>query len=211
MKAIDMIGQRLGRLTVVGRAPNIRKKVARWTCVCECGKTTTIRASDLRRADRPTRSCGCISRELAARLARTLHVTHGLSGTREYSIWCMMLGRCSKPSHSGFPDYGGRGITVCPEWINFEQFWKDMGPRPSPEHSIERIDNNKGYGPSNCCWATQDAQANNKRTNRVIEWHGKRMTVAQWARRLGFPDSRLRQRIARGWNLDQAMTMEAKR
>jgi hypothetical protein len=113
-----------------------------------------------------------------------------------------MKQRCYNRNHNSFKDYGGRGISVCERWISvngFQNFVADMGKRPSREHSIDRIDNNKGYSPENCRWSSRIDQASNKRNNRLLKKEGHAMTVAQWARRLGVPVATLSWRIQNGW------------
>lgn len=116
----------------------------------------------------------------------------------EYKIWNAMNQRCNNPKRPNYHLYGGRGIKVCSEWHDFYRFYKDMGPRPSKQHSIERIDNDGDYCPSNCKWATQDEQALNRRSNRYIEYQGKRLCVTQWAQTLGLPRKHIYDRLYRG-------------
>jgi len=121
--------------------------------------------------------------------------THGLGKAPEYAIWNGMKQRCYNPNVQSYPRYGGAGVTICDEWReDFTAFYRDMGPRPSPQHSIERRDNSKGYEPSNCHWATLDEQANNKR--RTIKIGGK--TVAEIARETGLAKTTIRGRIVQG-------------
>lgn len=103
-------------------------------------------------------------------------------------------------------DYGGRGITVCRQWENFSDFLADMGERPSPDHQLERIDNDKGYKPGNCKWATCSEQSNNRRSNRFITFAGKRLTLAQWSYQLGGSRHLIKDRLTRGWPLKKALT-----
>jgi hypothetical protein len=108
--------------------------------------------------------------------------THGRSKTAEHQIWSQMKARCLNQRSANWPSYGGRGITICDEWRNsFEQFMSDMGPRPSKRHSVDRIDNGRGYSPDNCRWATLTQQARNTRSNRMIEYGGCSRPLAEWA------------------------------
>ncbi len=109
-----------------------------------------------------------------------------MSGTSIYNAWSAMVRRCTKPKDAAFKNYGGRGITVCARWLDsFEAFYADMGEKPSKKHSLERIDNSKGYSPDNCKWATQAEQCRNRRGNRWVEFRGQRMILAEFARHIG--------------------------
>lgn len=112
------------------------------------------------------------------------YFTHGKSGTRVHTIWVGILNRCTKPRHKHFPRYGGRGITVCKRWLKLENFLRDMG-LPKPGMTLERIDNNRGYSPANCRWATRKEQGNNRRDNIRVSFRGKTLNLAQWADSLG--------------------------
>lgn len=168
------IGQIFGRLTVIDRDRS--KKYVGWICQCSCGKYTFARSGDLNKGN--VRSCGCISKETPN------SKTHGQTGTSEYRSWYALKQRCNNTKSNDYPRYGGRGIKVCPEWLNsFETFYKDMGPKPTPEHTIERINGNGNYEPFNCRWATRLEQNNNKSNNRLIEdLNGKLFTLSQIAR-----------------------------
>jgi hypothetical protein len=123
-------------------------------------------------------SCGCLKRE---RLA-LLKTKHGRTGTPEYCVWSAMIQRTTNEKNPSFSNYGGRGIGICKEWLDFQEFLKDMGTRPSKKHSLDRINNNLGYGPNNCRWTTRLIQNNNKRSNRSIEWLGTSWTIASLSR-----------------------------
>lgn len=195
-RLIDMTGQAFGRLTVMGRAAGPRTK---WLCSCSCGQTKAVAAFSLRRGD--TRSCGCLKLEMYA--TGSARLRHGMAGSNIYRAWNTMLGRCNNPRRQRFADYGARGIKVCKRWHKFENFYADMGPRPSPRHSLDRIDNDGNYGPSNCRWALAEQQSNNRRTVLKVTHEGRTQSSAWWARKLGVPDNTFRRRIRDGWAVDQ--------
>lgn len=127
-------------------------------------------------------------------------------------VWSGMIDRCRNENNAGYHKYGARDIRVCASWeASFHQFLADMGPRPSREYSIERRNNDGHYEPGNCYWATRHIQANNCRTNHFVDFDGKRLTIAQWERHLGFPDGALKQRLANGWPVDRAMRTAVRR
>jgi hypothetical protein len=130
---------------------------------------------------------------------------HGLSRTKEYKAWQKMKDRCFNENNSHYEGYGGRGITVCSRWMDFENFYKDMGECPEG-CSIDRIDNDSSYMPSNCRWATTSQQMNNTRRNVVIQFNGESLTVAQWENRLGINKGTAYHRLRRGWSIERALT-----
>lgn len=132
---------------------------------------------------------------------------HGLARTPEHRIWTGLRNRCLNPNNRSYPNYGGRGIAIDPSWNDFVVFLKDMGRRPSSDHTIERRDTNGPYSAQNCFWATRLEQANNKRTNVVLEFEGRRQTIAAWARETGIPHDTIEMRIGRlGWAHERALT-----
>lgn len=133
--------------------------------------------------------------------------THGMSYTPEYAIYRAMLKRCNNPSHPSFKRHGARGIRVCDRWLSgFEAFFEDMGPRPSPDHSLEREDNDGNYEKNNCRWATWEEQNSNKRDNHNLTFQGETMTISRWSRRVGIGRATINHRLARGWTVEQALT-----
>lgn len=159
-QAIDLTGRRFGKLLVIERAGTVTQGTARralWRAQCDCGKQAVTDGYSLRSGR--TKSCGCLTTS-----------THGMFGTREYQAWTAMKQRCTNPNVKNYRDYGGRGITVCPRWCDsFEAFLEDMGPRPSPTHSLDREDNAGNYEPGNCRWATREQQARNTRASKLTE------------------------------------------
>lgn len=157
IKAIDLEGGVFGRLTVLSRIPNEAGKYRmRWNCICACGNYTKT-LGELLRSGKSV-SCGCFHKERN----REISTTHGKSRTKIYFTWRSMLARCENPKNSSYPQYGGRGISVCPEWHRFETFMSDMGSKPAG-CSIDRINNAEGYSKQNCRWATAKEQAANRR------------------------------------------------
>jgi hypothetical protein len=154
---IDLHGRRFGKLQVVARAANIgvKKNVAVWCCVCDCGGTCDVVAGNL--LGGKSKTCGC-SRKV-----------HGRWKVPEYTVWRAMVQRCTNKNSRAYKNYGARGIAVCEEWTEFASFYADMGSRPTAKHSLERKDNGKGYTPDNCVWATRVEQGRNRRTSVVTE------------------------------------------
>jgi hypothetical protein len=159
----DLTGQRFGRLTVLRFAASDAPH-SRFICQCDCGNIATVAANSL--VTSRTRSCGCLNKECSSERIRAINTTHGHRHTPEYGCWTNMKTRCTNPDASGYERYGGRGISVCPEWMNsFEQFHSDMGDKPEPKqlYSIERLNNDGNYSALNCVWATKSDQAYNRR------------------------------------------------
>ncbi len=170
--AFGAIGARFGRLVVAEAFQSRRangKNRAKVRCVCDCGNEKTTDWNHI--VDGCCRSCGCLNSELSAARKRT----HGKSGTPESTVWHCMRQRCSDRNHPAFKDYGGRGILVCERWNDFAAFLTDMGTRPSPSHTIERVDNDRGYSPDNCVWLPRHLQSRNRRCSVRVEYRGDRM------------------------------------
>jgi len=159
--ALKLEGKSFGFLTVIERTES-SEAAAHWLCLCFCGNFTTARGTSLRRLE--TISCGCQK----GKQPEFLKTAGGLSKTAAYRSWASMINRCRNPNYHAYHRYGGRGITVCKRWLSYENFLADMGKRPSNKHSLDRINNSKGYSPSNCRWATRSQQQKNKRTTRLF-------------------------------------------
>lgn len=199
-KTIDLTGKRFDRLLVLFRTGTKNSRPT-WMCLCDCGNRADIFGHNLRY--KRSRSCGCLSRERASETSKT----HGMSQTPEYRIWASMRQRCSKTNNKHYHDYGGRGISVCKRWKSFKNFICDMGLRPSPEMSIDRINNDGNYEPSNCRWATVNEQARNKRNNVVINFQGKSLIMIDWAERIGLSKAALWARLnVHKWPIAKALT-----
>lgn len=188
----DIAGQEFHMLKALYREGTGNKGGTTWRCMCQCGKETVAHYGNLVSGN--TKSCGCYNlRRIIER-----NTTHGKAGTTEYNSWAGILARCNNPTEPAYQNYGARGITVCERWRRFENFYADMGERPSPDHSIDRIDNDGNYEPSNCRWADNYVQANNKRNTVLIAAYGKIQSVMQWARDTGLAESAIRARLDRG-------------
>lgn len=200
-RILDLTGQRYGRLTVVG--PYVNK---RWTCRCDCGNVKEVFQGSLRRGW--TKSCGCLNSEMTAKRNRKHGLTKQNQKPAEFTVWVLMRTRCQDPDASSYPHYGGRGITVCERWASsFEAFMKDMGPRPSESHQLDRIDNNGPYSPENCRWTDKVTQMNNTRVNHLLTLDGTTRTIANWSRATGIRPETIRQRISKlGWDVERALT-----
>lgn len=188
-------GQVFHSFTVLQESGRSANGGVRWRCRCVCGKERIVGTDNLKRGT--SKSCGCLfGRE-----------EHGKYDTPECRAWIGMKSRCFNPHNISYRNYGARGITVCSQWQHsFNNFFNDMGPRPSLHHSLERRDVNGHYCKENCCWATRTQQANNTRRSFRITFHGETKTLQQWANLLRMEYQTLRCRIRHGWSLDRAFT-----
>lgn len=186
----DLSGQRFGRWTVLRREP---RKAANsyWLCHCDCGTERVICRVELVKGD--SVSCGCHMEGVPHPNLR-----HGQSSTPEYWTWQRIRDRCYNPACHKFPQYGGRGITVCDRWHIFENFLSDMGKRPTGKTSIGRIDNDGNYEPSNCQWESHLEQSKNKTTSVLLTYKGETMNVVDWSRRLGVNIDLIASRLRKG-------------
>lgn len=203
----DLAGQRFGKLNVVRFEGQNKHGSSLWRCLCDCGTEKAVSSNDLRTGN--TTSCGCHrDQALAAGRAELVarQTTHGKSRTKEHRVWQNMIYRCHTKTSRQYADYGGRGIKVCARWRkSFSAFLEDMGPAPSPKHSLDRLDNDKGYGPGNCRWATPKEQQNNRRANRPLEYKGEKRNLCEWAERFGLDKATLHGRLRRGWSVARSL------
>ena len=197
---INILGNKYGRLTVVGRGPNLKRRGSRWLCECECGNTCVVDSTSLRSGN--TKSCGC----LAIELVKKLTTKHGQAKkTKEYWSWRAMIGRCYYSCVENYVRYGGRGIKVCDRWRHsFENFFEDMGKKPTPHHTLDRYPDKTGdYEPNNCRWATIHEQASNRSNNKFVEYNGKSIMLADWIRLTGVKRHRYFYLIKYGYTLEE--------
>jgi hypothetical protein len=199
----DLAGQRFGRLLAVEPAYSKPNGGVFWRCRCDCGNETVVRGAKLNNGH--TQSCGCIRREMMT--------THGHTGNGKnrkpsptYSSWANLIARCTYVSATAYEHYKKRDITLCDRWRTFENFLADMGERPEGT-TLDRVENDKGYFPGNCRWATKQTQANNRVTNIHFVYKDTRYTLAELARATGVAKETLRCRLVRpgGWDVEAAV------
>lgn len=187
----QLVGRRFTRLVVVRQEGKTRHGEITWLCQCDCGKQSVVRGKSLRAS--LTHSCGCFAKDQMSIIA----TKHGKRNSRAYRAWSGMKARCSCSTNKDFEKYGGRGIGVCHRWMDFENFYADMGD-PLPRMSLDRIDVNGNYEPSNCRWATFTTQNRNRRDSIYVEYEGKRMHLNEVAAVLGITRGAAALRLKRG-------------
>ena len=197
----DLTGKRFGRLIVLGYSHK-RNSHFYSLCRCDCGTERVISNSNIKSGH--AISCGCFRKD--ATKIRSL--THGCTSgrlTTEYHSWTRMKSRCININNIYYKNYGGRGIKICDSWMKFENFLADMGNKPTPKHSIDRIDNDGNYEPENCRWANMKEQQRNRSNNRIIEFYGRSMTLPEWAEEKSIKYSTLYMRLyGYGWSIERA-------
>ena len=176
--------------------------IRRWLCRCECGVETLVREPKFLSGS--TQSCGCRFRSIRARGSA---LTHGQSHSPEYRSWISAKARCYNQAQKQFRDYGGRGIAMHDSWKDdFATFLRDVGPRPSPQHTLDRTDNNGDYAPGNVRWATKAEQARNTRQTQRLTLQGRTMCLEDWSKETGIPPQTLSQRLKLGWPAHRILT-----
>lgn len=202
VKTKNRAGERHFNIVIIGAASDRITRRLYWIYQCDCGTVERVETKALSKKKKCPK---------CAHLDQTAKVTkHGHAKEKQrsslYNTWLSMKKRCSNPADSSYPHYGGRGIKVCDRWLNFENFYRDMHPKPSPSHQINRINNNGNYEPSNVNWVTPAENSNNRRSSVILSWQGKTLTLAEWAIEVNLPYSALKQRYKKGWSIEKMLT-----
>lgn len=199
-RVLDRTGKRYGKLVAISFVRIT--DCAEWLCKCDCGGKKVVKGQNLHNGG--VESCGCIYVG-----GKTIH---GMYGTPEYLAWRAMKSRCrSKNVSHRARFYLKNGIKVCKRWMKFENFFADMGKRPSPSHSLDRVNNLGNYEPPNCRWADRETQQSNKSNNRILSLNGKTLTMSQWAREIGIDRRTLSERLKSGWSVEKALTTKLRK
>ncbi len=203
-KPLELTGKIFGRLKVLRFAGRNKSGNRLWLCVCKCGTTLKVLASNL--SIGCSNSCGCLKRDKTIERNK-LGATPGSTdkNKRELRSWMGMLGRCNNSRSRDWPSYGGRGIVVCERWKSFSNFFEDMGECP-PNYTIERENNDGNYEPTNCIWASRKTQGRNKRNVPLYTYNGESKSLAEWAEITGIPWGTLRKRIYLNWSMKEVLT-----
>ncbi len=200
-----MSGRRFGRLVVIEPVGRSKEGYVLWKCKCDCGNE---KITSLKYLGKGTSSCGCYSEEVHDRV----RTKHGKRYSRIYGVYVSMIRRCNAPTAHEYSNYGGRGIKVCDEWQDFETFEKwamENGYDPDAKHgrcTLDRIDTNGNYEPSNCRWTTMKSQQRNRRNNVLLTYNGETHCMSEWAELIGIPYGTFQKRIASGWSVERAIT-----
>lgn len=198
MKLIDLSGKKFGRLTVLEKAPSKNKRTM-WKCKCDCGKIKDIGAVELIKGS--SKSCGCYNLEKLSERA-----THNMSKTRLYKIWSCMKYRCNSDNYPESKFYKKKGIKLYKPWNDFNNFYEWAKDKYFDGSSIDRIDVNGNYEPSNCRFVDNFVQANNKRNNIFLEFNGEKKTLSEWSKKTGINYFCLRSRYLKGWSVERMLT-----
>jgi len=198
-KFIDLTGKKFGKLLVISQSSRAKNNSIRWLCKCDCGKEVIVQGGHLRSGH--TTSCGC------------LQTKHNMTNTRLYGIWNGMINRCTNKNKSSYKYYGERGITFCPEWREFVNFYNWAIKNGYNEKlTLDRINPNKNYSPENCRWASLKEQANNLRTNRKLTFNNETLTIAQWSEKLNIPHATITRRIdVYNWTVEKTLSTPVKK
>lgn len=201
----DLTGKRFGRLTVLKQNGRDKKGYIIWRCKCDCGNECNVISRYL--ASNGTTSCGCYSREIHSAMLKT----HGHSHTRLHKMWSTMIGRCCYPNVHEYENYGGRGVKVCDDWLDypkFEEWALANGYNPKAKHgacTIDRIDTDKDYTPNNCRWVDMKTQQRNRRNNVRVEYNGETHCLSEWAEIVGIKYVTLYKRFINGWAFENVL------
>ncbi len=190
---------RFGAL-VVERYSHFENKNSFWHCRCDCGQKCLSRAKTLLLGSKKT--CGLNGHRWKPDSVTGITTQYA----SEYGSFCNMWDRCTNPNHKGWKNYGGRGVTICDNWKTFDKFFEDMGPKPTPKHTIEREDGNVGYEPMNCRWATVAEQNRNKRNSVYVEYQGRRLLLMDLCTEMGLDRSAIYGRLKNGWDIERSLT-----
>ena len=207
---IDIAGQEFERWKVISFSHSRKIEngsITFWNCLCKCGNEGVIEGSSLKSG--LSKSCGCLRRETSKQNGLSLK-THGMTNTKTYQSWGDMLTRTTNPNYHSSERYIKRGVKICERWLKFVNFLEDMGERPEGL-TLDRKDNNLGYSKENCRWATRKEQANNRASNVIIEFNGKKMNLSQWAESIGVTKACLNMRLkVLKWPLEKALSKNIK-
>ena len=197
----NLLNKKFGKLTVVS-LDHLGKGGAFWLCECECGHHKVVRGSHLTAGD--VKSCGCLRKEVLD------STTHGMSYSRLYNSWASIKKRCLLVTNKSYKSYGGRGITICDEWKESFEAFRDWALANGYDDTltIDRIDNDGNYEPSNCRWVNAKTQARNRITNTLITFNGKTRCVSEWAEMKGMSNGALLERLRKGWSIERALTQK---
>lgn len=203
-KYIIAPGTQFGTLSFVGDVETPPRTLRRALFKCACGETFETHVASVKAG--LTKSCGCLQDASRRRRKPMIPLRESITRHELYGTWMGMLKRCSNPAHKNYKSYGGRGISVCERWRNFHNFVADIGARPSPGHSVDRIEVNGNYEPGNCRWATLKEQANNRQNSFYVVIGGRKQTLTIWCEEIGIHKETVRRRLKAGWSAEDALT-----
>lgn len=205
-KTSNLNGMKYGRLTVLYDTEKINEKTGSKYCMCRCscGRTIEVMKTSLKSGN--TKSCGCLNKERLKK--QKIHYKHGGTHTKLYNLWWKIKQRCYCEYDNSYKNYGGRGITMCDEWLNDYIAFKEWAIKNGYKEglSIDRIDNDGNYEPSNCRWATKKEQANNRRTNIKLAYNNETHNLKEWAELLNINDGTLRSRYVKGYKIEDVLS-----